>query len=449
MKKTVIILIAGLTTVLFAAGINAAELIGVDIHGFISQGYLTASENDFTSSSDDKDFAFNEVGINFGKELTDNLRFGIQLFSRDFGEFDQNQIEIDWAFADYAFLDWLGVRLGQIKIPHGLYNETRDVDMLRNPIFLPASVYNDLSQDLYGGDIFLSLQGISTRDLYLSLQGIGLYGSIDLSAAGELSYQALYGTQKIDTNIRIGDQMLSAFSNQTGMDFPAGSIEGDSTEVDYKYASSLAWDSPWEGLRVGFSLDNINMASTSRFTQALEYPVLQPDGTTGYAAIPSGTLATVNYDKLENWVGSIEYTWNNLILMAEIIQTKKEYVIELPFTPEFILKEKLKSEPWGWYAGGALRLIDWFELGAYFSQTRNDIDVSVEKLMPPIDFYEEFNDICATARFDVNAYWAIKMEAHRFSCDYLKPRPENPASEDFLKQEDKWNTYIVKMTAAF
>ena len=127
MKKALIILISGLATILFAAPSIAYEFLGVDIHGFISQGYLSSGED----SVEEDSFEYSEIGLNFGRELNDNLRFGLQLFAKEFAEVSNNEIKIDWAYADYRFHELLGIRLGQIKFPHGLYNEIRDIDMLR------------------------------------------------------------------------------------------------------------------------------------------------------------------------------------------------------------------------------------------------------------------------------------------------------------------------------
>ncbi len=65
---------------------NAAEH-EVDIHGFISQGYIKSSEyNYIVSDSEDGSFQFNEFGINFTSNLTDDIHMGMQLIARDLGD---------------------------------------------------------------------------------------------------------------------------------------------------------------------------------------------------------------------------------------------------------------------------------------------------------------------------------------------------------------------------
>lgn len=445
MKKIVTALMAGLVMTIFAAESFAVEVFGVDIHGFISQGYLSNTENDFTSETDDGTFLFSEVGINFGKEMTENLRFGIQLFARDFGDISNNEITIDWAFADYRFHEMLGLRLGQIKTPHGLYNEVRDIDMLRNPIFLPDSIYQDLSQDLFVNDVVLSFQGISSRYINMSLQGIGVYGYVDMNMAGGLSYQAMYGTQDIDPNDSISDRRFEYFSNAIpGIDVEADTLKNDKIDVDYKYAGNIVYDSFLDGLRLGASLDNMAMTVTSRFTQDLmgQNP-LDPSGDE-VAWAHAGDIAEVEYRKIENWVYSVEYTWENLILMAEYILTEKEYNIDA-FSDWPSDHSTMESS--GWYVGGAYRFLDWFELGGYYSASEYDKPES--NISIPIYFFSEFNDICLTGRFDINEYWAIKLEAHKFNGVYPIPTTDNLFESNMKDIEEDWYMFAAKMTVAF
>jgi len=44
--------------------------------------------------------------MNFNISPIDKLRVGIQLFSRDIGDTDNNRIDLDWAFADYRWRDY-------------------------------------------------------------------------------------------------------------------------------------------------------------------------------------------------------------------------------------------------------------------------------------------------------------------------------------------------------
>ena len=181
---------------LFAMPAGAMTTAGVDVHGFISQGFLYSDEYNYLAhNSTDGSFEYNEFGINFSKNLTDKLRMGIQFFSRDIGDAGNNKVTVDWAYGDYRFQDWFGLRAGRIKLPLGLYNETRDVDMLRTSIVMPQSIYGDLS-----------------RDTMIAANGTGLYGDVNLGAAGNANYQFVVGALTSDYDSGLGKshgQLLS------------------------------------------------------------------------------------------------------------------------------------------------------------------------------------------------------------------------------------------------
>jgi len=180
MKKTIGLYgVVIFSLVAWASFAGAENLAGVDIHGYLSQGYMKSSNNNYLATTEDGTFEFNEMGLNFSIEF-DKLRIGAQLLSRDLGEFGNNDIVLDWAMGDYQFNELFGVRAGKIKIPMGFYNQGRDVDMLRIPVLLPGSIYDE-----------------GTRDMLNTYEGIGVYG-LFYSPMGELDYEAYYGTVNVD-----------------------------------------------------------------------------------------------------------------------------------------------------------------------------------------------------------------------------------------------------------
>jgi hypothetical protein len=100
-------------------GMTEESLRQTDIHGFISQGYLKSTDNvDFLSfGTADGTFEFNELGLNFSNEPAENLRVGMQFFAFDLGELGNDEIVLDWAYADYKIRDYFGLRAGLIRIP--------------------------------------------------------------------------------------------------------------------------------------------------------------------------------------------------------------------------------------------------------------------------------------------------------------------------------------------
>lgn len=123
------------------------------MHGFLSQGYfLTTDNNLFGSSELGGSLDFTEIGVNASWTPRPNLLLAAQVLSRRAGEAAENEPELDFALLDYAALATadrrLGVRVGRVRLPFGLYNDTRDVAFTRPSILLPQSIYFDQAREL-------------------------------------------------------------------------------------------------------------------------------------------------------------------------------------------------------------------------------------------------------------------------------------------------------------
>ena len=330
----------------------AQELAGVDIHGFVSQGFIMSDEyNYLTHDSKDGSFQYNEMGINFGKDLTDQLRVGLQIFSRDLGDAANNKITIDWAYGDYRLKDWLGFRAGRIKLPLGFYNETRDVDLLRTSIVMPQSIYPDL-----------------IRDSVIAVNGAGLYGNIDISVAGSLDYQIIAGQMNIDKDSGVAKYFEAKFSPLT--------MDGD-PDAEISCVGSLRWNTPVEGWILGISGMKTDIDYSTNF----------------------GTLETEN----TVMVLSTEFTWNDLVLSAEYLTYEIESYMALAGS------DKVTSE--GYYFSAAYRFTDLFSMGVYYSIYHPDKDDrDGDTFAVDNDAWEK--DLALTFRFDINEYIIFKLEGH-------------------------------------
>lgn len=412
MKEILKLMMIGLVFLAYSATAHAAEMLGVDIHGFLSQGYLNTSQYDYHGKTEDGSFEFNEVGINFVADFYDDLLVGMQLFSRDFADVDDSELTLDWAYADYRFRDWLGFRGGKLKIPQGLYNETRDVDSLRTWIFLPSSVYSE-----------------TTRTFNLSMYAAGIYGNLSLGKLGELSYQVLGGTQDLgDDNERLGYNMRATTINYT-------SVELKDLTVDWRYALSMIWYTPVDGLRFSGTYNRTKASGEATIS-------LQDTGVIN---------ATTDYSGVHYMVGSIEYVWNNLLLVAEYIQCQTEREDKNDAGLE-MLSGNVKQDRDGWYVGATYRFTDWLEIGGYYSESYNDMeDRNGESYDPAHRAW--LKDICLTTMFDINDYFSIKLEGHHFNgTNGLFPLDNLPEEgEEWWGGDDgeDWTMIAAKATFTF
>ncbi len=216
---------------------SAVDLSRVSIHGFLSQGYLKSTANDYLGvSTEDGTFAFSEAGINFSAQLTEELRLGLQLFARDFGKEGNFDVVLDWAVGDYRWKDWMGIRFGKVKMPVGFYNKGRDVDMLRTSILLPQAIYPE-----------------RLRDMLNTYIGGELYGVFPLPFGGDVEYELFGGTMDLDDASILRNFIIKgALENMP----PGSKITLGDLAVEMKYAlgGALRWNTPVENLRLGVTV---------------------------------------------------------------------------------------------------------------------------------------------------------------------------------------------------
>ncbi|MFC2140400.1 hypothetical protein ACFLQ1_01610 [Candidatus Auribacterota bacterium] len=363
MQKSTIIIIILISLVSYNVCATYAGIDDVTIHGFISQGYLKSTNNNFIiKNSTDGSAEFNEAGLNFSTEITDNLRGGLQLFSRDLGDIGNNEFKLDWGFLEYSLKDEIGLRFGKVKPPFGFYNQGRDVDLLRTYILLPQSVY---MEDL--------------RDIFVGIFGVNPYGTLSLGSAGSLEYNIGYGFTNVDDDLPFMVDLLSSV---------LGTIPSSvKTDLDYALGGGLRWDTPIQGLKLGISYAEAELSFDYKST------------------ILNSKMGL----KLTDWyVYSLEYVRNNLTLIAELSQNIYSYT-NVPVIG--VSKAKLQ----GYYAQISYQFFDWLETGTYYSvyyADKDDKDGNRYKILGLPDYRAWQKDWAIFTRFDITDNWLLKLEIH-------------------------------------
>ncbi|ABW67803.1 hypothetical protein [Desulfosudis oleivorans] len=404
---------------LLPASAGGMTLEDLQIHGFISQGFLYSTDDvDFLAEdSHEGTFEFNEMAINFSATPTDDLSVGVQLAAFDLGTIGNDEVMVDWAFGDYSFRDYLGLRAGIMKIPFGLYNDVRKIDMVRTSILLPNSVYPEWF-----------------RESFARMKGVGLYGTLP----GNISYQAMYGTVDIQADGGLAEGMETLNGSALGM------MNTDSTDTDYAYAGKIQWDSAF-GLKLGASLYalhglKMDMNSTT-YMPAPPLPV----------GLPLSTNLALDFEPIESYVLSAEYMIDRLTVMAEYVENDMEFTGNLTTNLDPVVSAAMgipsrlgdKTTTQGYYGGASYRVLDQMEIGAYYSELyydKSDHDGDTYAAKFGVAKHNAWlKDTCLSARYDFSANWCAKIEAHLMDGGFM-------ASGADAKN---WELYAAKLTYSF
>ncbi len=421
-----------------AAPLAAMDWNGVALHGFVSQGYLKSSDNNWMAKSEQGTFQFNEAALNVSYSK-DKLYVGVQTFSKDLGDQGDNAVEVDWALGDYRFADWLGFRAGRCKLPVGFYNQGRDVDALRATVFLPQSVY---------------LEG--TRDLFNVYQGGGLYGTLPLSALGDLEYEGFYGQLDVDNEGAFVQGAVEDFNrslssmiqriNVAGVPFSTTGLQNHDVDNKYITGGALRWATP-VGLRLGATFLRGEQDVEGDVT--LNFPGVPNPAPPPAFVVPAFTQTFVM--KLEHtveayWVCSAEYTWRDLVLSTEWQRLRMLNNAEL--LNSGIPAQESPAESEGWYVMGSYLLFGRVTPGLQYGEYVSNVDDkdgqqrSAESGDPP--YYGFQREWVPFVRVDITDNWLVKLECHFVDgaaqlYDYNNPTP----------RDDNWTLWAFKTTFNF
>ncbi|MBK1716575.1 hypothetical protein [Thiocystis violacea] len=366
------------------------------IHGFASQAVVDTSDNQYFGDSTGTSFDFTELGLNASYRFTPRILLSSQVLVRRAGDMYDGTPSIDYALADITASSTsearFGARLGRIKNPLGLYNETRDVPFTRPGIFLPQVIYYD-----------------KVRNLVLSSDGVMFFGET-YGEAGTLSLNLGVGQPIIDDN---------AEWTYLGDDF-----EGRLEPRDPTWIANLWIASPTERLRAG-----LGVVASSLSYDAFESSFLE-SGSIGFI----NTILSLQYND-EQWTLSAEYSRMPL--------EWKEFGPVFPFS---------KQTTEGYYLQGAYRPRPNLELSLRYEEgfaDRNDRDGSRSSaltggLTPPFDFYSKI--WTAGLRWDVKPNLMLRFEYQRHAGTFALSIRENPDPSDLVKH---WDAFAASISVRF
>jgi hypothetical protein len=235
----------------------------IQIHGFVSQGGLLTTDNNYLAHTEHGSLEFTEAGLNFTKPIDDRLSVGAQLFARDLGPDGNYSAKFDWLQIDYHWKDWLGFRAGRVKVPFGFYNDTADIDAAQPVALLPQSIYPE-----------------TDRNFLLAQTGVEVYGYHPFGALGALDYRFYTGS----LYLTLPNNPTATFSN---------------VAVPWLIGGRVLWETPIEGLRAGVS-------------------ALSGEIDTDYTLTAMPQLTGLSLELAQNaYIGSLEYAKDGFLFQAE------------------------------------------------------------------------------------------------------------------------------------
>jgi len=388
-------LLAGALSLNVVAAVPIGPNSNVQIGGFFSQGYLHSSDNNYPTANKGGTWDFREMAVNVSTTFGSHLRLGGQAFAQRFGNLGDDKVILDWAVADYNFSPMLGIRVGRVKYPKGLYGEALDLDVVRTYVFLPNAVYS-----------------LVMRDFSAAFNGAMVYGSIN-AGKGSVDYKVFYGDIPMSQRQGVAD-----FYGALGLYPGTGPTRLGMESV---YGGQAIWNTPVNGLKFVYSYSQFNE--------------LETDGPLAPAPMFN---AHSRIEKFSWNTFSAEYLWGSWTFAGEYQRAKGGIVYGAP--P--VVGQIKDTAGWnGWYLAAARRFKEKYEVGAYYG-----------KLVQPFDSrgtgnpsnYQ--NDIALSFRCDVNEHITIKAEYHWIDGIYQTfntTRIPNP-----VRNPDN-NVFAIKTTLSF
>ena len=388
---------AGIVLMVLCVGDSAHAERLVDtmqVHGFVSQAYIKSSDNNFWGETSGNDnFGFKELGVNVSAQPTADLHLAGQLLVRHAGNLDDGEVRLDYVLADYAVVSnqsrSLGVRIGRILHPLGLYNETRDIAFTRPGILLPQSIYFD-----------------RTRDLAFSSDGIQIHGE-HRSHTDEVFWQ-------------IGSALPIVDSPELELALLANNWPGK-FEPDVSYLGRVFWEKNGGRIKLGFSYAYVDM---------LYEPGILDPLTKGHVTFTPAILS-LQYNE-EKWSATTEYALRKFDYNGLTAITDRDFTGE------------------SWYVQSSYRISPSWEMFARYDNlvtNRDDRDGKAYAAATAMPAYSRFaRDMTFGVKKVFAPSFMIRAEYHRVDgTAWLSTLDNQPP----LIPAQKWNMFALLASYRF
>ncbi len=365
------------------------------VHGFLTQGAFYTTDNNYNGESENKvSFDQTEIGLNALWQVAKKVSFSAQGLFRRAGKTDNGSIRLDYALINIDLFNslqsQLGIRLGRVKNPIGLYNETRDMAFTTPSILLPQSIYHD-----------------RIRSLYLSSDGGQFFADYQLGS-GWLSIKANYGLPQND-NDELRTSILGPFAY--------GELNADKasifTQVSYNIES------------------NKYIVAVSYANIPLNYKAISED------IFSPGSI------KFSPYVFSAQYNGDKISLTGEYYYSRNYFKDFGPFYPD------LSSVTIGWYLQGAYRLSDKWQATLRYDVNQLNRDDPSGSFFENIGLPHHMTftkDWMIGLRWDITPRMMLRGEYHKINGTSWLPNTDNP---DRNQTQQYWEMFSLQFSYRF
>ena len=391
---------------LFVSHVCAAYDVtdNLKLHGFFTQNAIHSSNNNmYGDSKNSVSTDFTEAGLNVFYSPWDKLSFSFQGLYRNAGEVDNDTLDVDYAFADFTLGEYdqgrYGLRIGRIKNPLGLYNETRDVAFTTPSIILPQGIYYDRS-----------------RSLLLSLDG-GQFYFAHLTDNGDISVKINYGKPRNDN-----DELLNAiipYPTSTIPFYPSGDLESSSS--DLAVIGQISYERNGGETIYAFSFADVSLKydpeAYDRFTA----------GTTDFRL----------------YIFSAQYNGEKFILTGEYLYQENDFKDFGPYYPD----ADPSSE--SWYLQAGYRLKPNWQIYARYDENYLNKDDRNGKQNDAIGAPRHIGfskDAMLGVRWDINPSVMLRAEYHNINGTSWLTSADNP---DRSETEQYWDLFALQLSLRF
>lgn len=339
----------------------AQDLSNIQIHGFVTQGFVYSSHNNlYTMETSDGSARWTDAAISFSDAISDNFHIGAQFHVYQLGQLGGPNLQIDWATGDYHVNDRVKIVAGKVKTVYGLFNDSQDVDTVHLWTLLPESFYP-----------------VDNKNFTLSHYGADFYGTADLGKGhGKVSYRAYGGYRSLDLN---GGYALQLGVPEVGSAFTTG---GGNI-----FGADLRWQTPLKGLLVGASIIETDLNGTAQ-TGSIHIPYLSEP--VEFVKFERGKFMAAS--EYKRTAAAFDIHLNNV----------DPYGYPAPVIPYNALSS---FDDRSWYVMSAYRLTGKLQVGAYYShQGAAGVNGKL-----PVNYS---NDAVISGRYDFNSYFYAKVEGH-------------------------------------